>query len=62
LPLVPLRKNAFRREIGTAIDWYNEHRPHTTLGGRTPNEVYAGRYPSNEALGMKRRACSILSF
>ena len=42
LPLVPLRKSDFRHEVGLAIDWYNEQRPHMTLGGRTPNEVYAG--------------------
>jgi len=47
LPLVPLHKSDFRREVGLAIDWYNEHRPHMTLGGRTPNEVYAGGYPAN---------------
>jgi hypothetical protein len=28
-----LQKNTFRHEIGSAIDWYNEHRPHMTLGG-----------------------------
>jgi hypothetical protein len=21
------------------FDWYNEHRPHMTLGGQTPDEV-----------------------
>ena len=26
LPLVPLRKSTFRREIGSAIEWYNKHR------------------------------------
>jgi putative transposase len=47
LPLVPLRRSTFHCEIGAAIDWYNEQRPHMTLGGRTPNEVYAGRFPAN---------------
>ena len=42
-----LAKSTFRREVGLAINWYNEHRPHMTLGGRTPNEVYAGGYPAN---------------
>ena len=28
-------------------DWFNEHRPHTTLGGRTPNEAYFERRPLN---------------
>jgi putative transposase len=45
--LVPLRREAFRREILSYVDWYNEHRPHTTLDGRTPNEVYFGRRPAN---------------
>lgn len=47
LPLVPLHKTTFRREVGLAITWYNEQRPHMTLGGRTPNEVYGGRFPGN---------------
>jgi hypothetical protein len=47
LPLIPLRRDALRREVGLAIIWYNESRPHTTLGGRTPNEVYFSRYPAN---------------
>ena len=47
LPLVPLCKSDFRHEVGLAIDWYNEQRPHMTVGGRTPNEVYAGSYPGN---------------
>ena len=47
LPLVPLEADAFRREVRLVLDWYNEHRPYTTLGGRTPNEVYLGRFPAN---------------
>jgi hypothetical protein len=46
-PILQLRREAFRREVAPATDWYNEHRPHTALGGRTPNEVYFGRYPAN---------------
>jgi len=47
LPLVPYRREAFQRELADIADWYNEHRPHTWLGGRTPDEVYAGRFPAN---------------
>jgi transposase InsO family protein len=47
LPLVPLRADAFRREVAATLGWYNEHRPHTKLGGRTPNEVYFQRHPAN---------------
>ena len=54
---MPLYKNTFRRGMGLAIDWYNEHRPHTTLGGRTPNEVYTGRYPSNRKPRYEPREC-----
>jgi hypothetical protein len=28
-------------------DWYNEYRPHTTLNGKTPNEVYYHRHAAN---------------
>jgi len=47
LALVPLRRQAFRQELSSFIDWYNEYRPHTTLGGRTPDEVYHARYPGH---------------
>jgi len=30
-----------RRGIGSWIDYYNQRRPHSTFGGRTPDEVYA---------------------
>jgi putative transposase len=45
--LVPTRRAAMRRETGLLVSWYNEHRPHSTLGGRTPDEVYFGRFPAN---------------
>jgi hypothetical protein len=41
----------FRREptsVAVYVRWFNEHRPHTYLRGRTPNEVYFGRKPANE--------------
>jgi hypothetical protein len=52
LPLIPLRRasfryESFRYELIAITEWYNEHRPHVTLGGKTPNEVYEGRFPSN---------------
>ena len=43
--LVPLRRDTFSNEMLSYADWHNEHRPHTTLEGRTPNEVYFGRHP-----------------
>ena len=45
--LVPLRRNAFRRELQCFADWYNKARPHMMLGGKTPNEVYHERRPAN---------------
>jgi hypothetical protein len=30
------------------IDWYNEHRPHGTLDGKTPNEVHYSRPAAHE--------------
>jgi hypothetical protein len=47
LPLIPLRRESFRNELSTIIQWYNEHRPHDSLGGKTPNEVYEARFPAN---------------
>ena len=44
---VPMRREAFLRELRCYQDWFNEQRPHTTLGGRTPNEVYYRRRPAN---------------
>ena len=45
---MPEDQTQFEREVGFIIDWYNEHRPHETLGGKTPNEVYFSRPPANE--------------
>ena len=45
--LIPYQRDACRRELLSFIDWFNEHRPHTTLGGRTPNEVYFSQRPAN---------------
>jgi transposase InsO family protein len=47
LLLVPYRREAFVRDLSAIVDWYNEFRPHSWLGGRTPNEVYYGRFPAN---------------
>ena len=44
---MPLRRDAIRRELQLFADWHNESRPHTTLAGKTPNEVYYGPRPAN---------------
>jgi putative transposase len=45
--IVPWLRQEFRRELTSFFDWYNEHRPHTTLKGCTPNEVYYRRFTDN---------------
>ena len=45
--MVPLRRDGVRRELQNFADWYNDARPHITLGGKTPNEVYHGLRPAN---------------
>ena len=47
LLLVPYRRESFRRELDSITEWYNDARPHPTLRGRTPTEVYGGKYPAN---------------
>jgi len=47
LTLVPLRRKAFQRELTEVASWYKSHRPHMTLGGRTPDEVYHRVSPMN---------------
>jgi len=44
---LPLRRESFRGELVAIVPWYNEHRPHVTLGGKTPNEVYERRFPAH---------------
>ncbi len=53
---VPLRRDAMRRELTLYTRWYNAHRPHRGLGGRTPLEVYTGVKPANEAPRFEPRA------
>ena len=40
-------RKAFLRELTANVECYNQARPHTGLGGRTPNEVYIGTFPAN---------------
>jgi transposase InsO family protein len=46
LAVVPLLRQAFQRELSWYGQWYNEWRPHTTLAGATPNEVYFRQRPA----------------
>ena len=47
--LIPLRLEYFQAEIRWTIEYYNSHRPHTFLNGRTPNEACYPSLPSNIA-------------
>ncbi|MHC4093921.1 MAG: transposase [Planctomycetota bacterium] len=38
--LVPQRRTNFRRALNHFFAWYNAHRPHAALAGRTPHELY----------------------
>jgi transposase InsO family protein len=44
--LVPLRREKIREELNRFASWYNEQRPHMTLKGSTPDEVYRRRHPT----------------
>jgi len=54
--LVPTRREAMRTELVIALDWYNQHRPHSTLGGKTPDEVYSQRFPANRRPRLEPRS------
>ena len=45
--LSTLRRTVFARDIASFFAWYNMHRPHTTLVGRTSDEVYFRLRPAN---------------
>ena len=53
---IPLRRRLFHLEVGRAISWYNADRPHTTLKGATPDEVYAGRRPALQTTAFRTAA------
>jgi len=41
--LVPMTLGGVLRELRCYSTWFNDHRPHTTLDGRTPREVFMGK-------------------
>jgi putative transposase len=43
---VPFRRDTFHHELALFCGWYNEARPHATLAGQTPDEVYHRRFPA----------------
>lgn len=54
--VIPLRRETMRRELGYFLAWYNAHRPHTWLDGRTPNDVYNGNQPADDSRPPPQRA------
>ncbi len=46
--LVPLRTDAIHQEFTSFSNWYNQNRPHSSLNGKTPNEVYHDVLPACE--------------
>jgi putative transposase len=55
--IVCTRREAVRAELFLMLGWYNEHRPHSTLGGKTPDEVYYQRFPANRRPRFEPRPC-----
>ncbi len=55
LTLVEEAPIAFQLQLDAIKDWYNEFRPHQTLKGATPNEVFFSRPKANEQPRIEQR-------
>ncbi len=53
--LIPQHRAALHRDLNAFFAWYNEHRPHTTLEGKTPNEIYLRLRPANHRPRIEQR-------
>jgi len=49
LSVVPLVPGSFQRELDWFVTWFNQDRPHMTLQGATPDEIYSHHRPANRA-------------
>ncbi|MGA2799503.1 MAG: hypothetical protein ABSE63_18115 [Thermoguttaceae bacterium] len=56
LMLVPFRRKQFQMELTAATEWYNQYRPNTELGGKTPLEAYFSHFPANRKPRFEPRA------
>lgn len=54
--LLPLGEAALLGELDLFARWYNEHRPHRSLGGATPDEVRRGVTPASSLPGFETRS------
>ena len=54
--IVPLHMEAMRKDLSAYLSWFNEHRPHQALDGRTPLEVYEGRASATQVRRFEPRA------
>ncbi|MDD4891385.1 MAG: DDE-type integrase/transposase/recombinase [Phycisphaerae bacterium] len=54
--LLPLRQAAMSNQAKQYAVWFNQHRPHTSLAGRTPDEVYHGKHPASRYPRVEPRA------
>ena len=52
---VPFGLDAMRQELALYATWYNTYRPHQTLGGMMPEEVYEGRPRCASAFELRPR-------
>jgi transposase InsO family protein len=55
--LLPLRQRSLREHLDQWLIWFNEHRPHTALGGKTPDEAYRRVAPANKRPRWEPRKC-----
>jgi putative transposase len=55
--IVPMGIQAMQCIVEQYLAWYNGCRPHTALGGRTPDEVFEGRAAANQEPRFEPRTC-----
>ena len=56
LILISPGKDVFRKKLQIFSLWYNEHRPHTALAGKTPHEAYYRLFGANKILRFEPRS------